>query len=164
LLLLFLILIGPTAVLGLVYQIAGTSFLMERAKGTARWQQGFLGLGLGTRELAPFARIDHVEVAGDFAEELPSGDLQDVVRWEVRLVKDNGRALEVGAVAAARPLAEEALARANALAAALAEMAGVEARPGTLPAWALLPDIDEIGDEIGDDEASDPDGLGRETI
>ena len=130
-LLLFVIVAGPAAVLGLVYQVAGSSFLVERAKGTARWQQGLLGLGLGTREVVPFDRIQRIEVGGDFEQELAGGDLQDVVRWEVRLVKDNGRVLEIAAVAAARPLAGEALERANALARAVAEMARVEARAGS---------------------------------
>ena len=141
-LLLFVLVIGPMAVLGLVYHVAGSSFLMERAKGTARWQQGFLGLGLGTRELVPFARTQRIEVVGDFEEELADGDLQDVVRWQVRLVKDNDRVLEIAAVAAARSLADEALDRANALATAVGAMAGVEVRAGTLPAWALA-DLDE---------------------
>ena len=42
-----------TAVMGLAYNVMGSAFLMERKKGTCRWQQGFLGLGLGTRELVP---------------------------------------------------------------------------------------------------------------
>ncbi|MFA7249949.1 MAG: hypothetical protein WC273_10005 [Dehalococcoidia bacterium] len=150
-LLLFAILAGPTAMLGLVYQVAGTAFLMERAKGTCRWQQGFLGLGLGTRELVPFPRIKRIEVGGDFAEELPSGDLQDVVRWEVRLVKDNDRVLPIGLVAAARPLAGEALERANDLGRALAEMSGAPFVAGALPAWAFEDDEDDEGDQRGAD-------------
>ena len=149
-LLLFAILAGPTAMLGFVYQVAGSAFLMERAKGTCRWQQGFLGLGLGTRELVPFPRIQRIEVGGDFAEELPSGDLQDVVRWEVRLVKDNERALVVGLVVVARPLAAEALARANDLGQALAEMAGAPFVAATLPAWAFE-DAENHG-EAGEDD------------
>ena len=136
-LLLFAIVAGPTAMLGFVYQVAGSAFLMERPKGTCRWQQGFLGLGLGTQELVPFARIQRIEVGGDFAEELPSGDLQDVVRWEVRLVKDNDRVLVVAQVSAARPLATEALGRANDLATALGEMAGAPVVVAALPAWAI---------------------------
>lgn len=137
LLLLFAIVAGPTAMLGFVYQVAGSSFLMERPKGTCRWQQGFLGLGLGTQELVPFARIKRIEVAGDFEDELPGGDLQDVVRWDVRVVKDNDRVLDVAATMAARSLAADALARANDLASSLAEMAGAPFTPATLPAWAL---------------------------
>lgn len=157
-LLLFVMVAGPTAVLGLVYNVLGSSFLMERRKGTCRWQQGFLGLGLGTRELVPFPRIDHLEVGGDFEEELNSGDLQDVVRWEVRLVKDNGRVLEVASITTARPLADEALERANRLAGALGEMCGKPVTPGAIPEWAL----DDYRDEDeGDEDEGDKDGDAR---
>ena len=145
-LLLFAIVAGPTAMLGFVYQVAGSAFLMERAKETCRWQQGFLGLGLGTRELVPFPRIRRIEVGGDYEEELPGGDLQDVVRWEVRLVKDNDRVLTVGVAAAARPLAEEALGRANDLGQALAAMSGAPFVAATLPAWGF----DDEGGEAGE--------------
>lgn len=146
-LLLFAIVAGPTAMLGIVYQIAGSAFLMERPKGTCRWQQGFLGLGLGTQELVPFGRIKRIEVSGDFEEELRSGDLQDVVQWEVRVVKDNDRVLPVGVVVAARPLADEALDRANDLGAALAEMSGAPFTPAVLPAWAFEDDDEPEGDD-----------------
>ncbi len=133
---------GPTAVLGVVYNVMGSAFVMERKKGTCRFQQGFLGLGLGTRELVPFGRIASIEVAGDFEAELGSGDLQDVVRWEVRLVKDNGRVLPFAAISAARPLADEALERANLVARATAEMCGAPLTEGRLPEWAL-PEVEE---------------------
>ena len=152
-LLIFAILAGPTAMLGFVYQVAGSAFLMERAKGTCRWQQGFLGLGLGTRELVPFPRIQRIEVGGDYEDELPGGDLQDVVRWEVRLVKDNDRALVVGLVVAARPLAEEALDRANDLGQALAEMAGAPFVEAALPAWAFEDEDEDVESDEDDAEA-----------
>jgi hypothetical protein len=142
---------GPTAMLGIVYNALGSSFMMERKKGTCRWQQGFLGLGLGTRELVPFPRIDHIEVGSDFEDELKSGDLQDVVRWSVNLVKDNGRVLEMAAITTARPLADEALERANALAAALGEMCEKPVTPGAIPEWALE-DYDEDADDLDADE------------
>jgi hypothetical protein len=153
LLLLFAIVAGPTAMLGFVYQVAGSSFLMERPKGTCRWQQGFLGLGLGTQELVPFARIKRIEVVGDFEDELPGGDLQDVVRWDVRVVKDNDRVLDVAATMSARPLAEEALGRANDLGAALAEMSGAPLIAAALPAWALPEDAPEAAGAPGGGEA-----------
>ena len=152
LLLLFAIIAGPTAMLGFVYQVAGSAFLMERPKGTCRWQQGFLGLGLGTQELVPFARIKRIEVSGDFEDELRGGDLQDVVHWEVRVVKDNDRVLAVGVAVAARPLADEALERANDLGAALAEMAGAPFTPAALPAWALDDDDPDDEDAAEDDD------------
>ncbi len=141
-LLLVAIVAGPAAMLGFVYQVAGSAFLMERPKGTCRWQQGFLGLGIGTEELVTFARIKRIEVGGDFADELASGDLQDVIRWEVRVVKDNHRVLLVGVISTARSLAEEALGRANDLGGALAAMSGAPLTPGALPAWAFEDDED----------------------
>lgn len=129
---------GPTAVLGLVYNVMGSAFVMERKKRTCRFQQGFLGLGLGTRELVPFERIARIEVGGDFETELGSGDLQDVVHWEVRLIKDNGRVLPFAAISAARPLADEALERANIVARATAEMCGSPVAEGRLPEWAVM--------------------------
>ena len=120
--------LGPAAVLGLVFNIAGSSVSIEREKQSVRLQQGFLGLGLGTSELVPFWRIERVEVAGDLTDELSSGELQDVVQWDVHVVKDSGRTVGLGAVVAARPLAAEALERANRLAVAVGELIGVEAR------------------------------------
>ena len=157
-LLLVVLFLGPAAVLGVVYNVVGSSFLMERRKGSARWQQGFLGLGIGTRELVPFERIARIEVVSDFEEELASGDLQDVVTWTVQLVKDNDRELEIGAVAAARPLADEALERANELATALARMATAPAELAALPAWALV-DYEDDAADLGRREGA-PDVVG----
>ncbi|MDA1009949.1 MAG: hypothetical protein O2888_00580 [Chloroflexi bacterium] len=151
-LLIFVMIAGPTAVLGLVYNVLGSSFLMERKKGTCRWQQGFLGLGLGTRELVPFPRIDHLEVGGDFDDALNSGDLQDVVRWEVRLIKDNQRVLEVASITTARPLADEALERANELAVALGVMCGKPALTADIPEWAVADYLDDEATDVGDDD------------
>jgi len=162
-LLVFIIIAGPTSVLGLVYNAMGTAFLMERRKGTCRWQQGFLGLGLGTRELVPFPRIQRIEVGGDFDDELGSGDLQDVVRWDVRLVKDNDRVLDIANITTARPLADEALERANALASALGAMCEKSVRLAEIPAWALedYQDSDDlVASGAAEDEmiGAEPDG------
>ena len=48
----------------------GRSVLLERQKQSVRWQQGLLGLGIGTDELVPFWRIDHIAVEGDYEAEL----------------------------------------------------------------------------------------------
>ncbi|MPZ98378.1 MAG: hypothetical protein GEU80_03400 [Dehalococcoidia bacterium] len=132
-LLVLLLIFGPAAVLGLVYNVVGSAFIMERKKQSARWQQGFLGLGLGTHELVPFWRISEIRVRTDYDDELAGGDLQDVVEWAIELVKDNGRVLQVGTVVAARPLAQEATERANRVAEALAEMAGAAAALAAVP-------------------------------
>jgi ABC-type multidrug transport system fused ATPase/permease subunit len=133
LLLLLVIVLGPLAVIGFVNNVAGTSFLMERAKYSARWQQGLLGLGLGTYELVPFNRIQRFAVLDDYDDVLGSGIEQDIVHFEVILVKDNDRELAVGSVIAARALAHEAGARANRLAEALAAMSGAPVEVAELP-------------------------------
>ncbi|RLT35520.1 MAG: hypothetical protein DWI59_03200 [Chloroflexi bacterium] len=132
-LLLVALFLGPVGILGLVYGAMGASFVMERAKGSARWQQGFLGLGIGTVDGVGFGDVARLEVTGDFERELTDGDRQDVVHWEIRLVKANGRVLNIGVVVAARPLAAIGLERANRLCEAVAAMAGVEARAAVLP-------------------------------
>jgi hypothetical protein len=137
LLLLLAILLGPAAVLGFVYNVYGTEFLVERRKGTARWHQGFLGLGLGTFELVPFDRITRIEVHCDLDEDLSSGQLQDLVEFDVRIVKDNGRVLDVGNVTCAHAFIEDGADRANRLALALAEMTGRDLAAFELPEGAL---------------------------
>jgi len=137
-LLLLALILGPVGVLGVVYSAIGSSFIMERKKNSARWQQGFLGLGIGTVELVPFQRIQRIEVDTDYDDELRSGELNDIVHSAVVLVKDNGRRLTIGTVAAARPLADLGIERANRLAGHVAAMAGVEA------ALAALPETDTI--------------------
>ena len=132
-LLLLALFLGPVGILGLVYGAVGSSFVMERAKQTARWQQGFLGMGIGTTEVAPFDQIARIEVGGDFDLELTAGERQDLVHWDVRLVKASERAITVGTVVVARPFADIGMERANRLCAALASMAGVEARLAVLP-------------------------------
>ncbi|MDA0815096.1 MAG: hypothetical protein O2924_00795 [Chloroflexi bacterium] len=161
-LLIFVMVAGPTAVLGLVYNVLGSSFLMERKKGTCRWQQGFLGLGLGTRELVPFPRIDRIVVAGDFEDSLNSGDLQDVVRWEIQLIKDNQRVLEVASITTARPLADEALERANDLAIALGAMCDKPAVTAEIPEWAIEDYFDNSDEPPGHEAFDDLAGLDEE--
>jgi hypothetical protein len=134
LLLVVAILLGPAAVLGFVYNVYGSEFLVERRKRTARWHQGFLGLGIGTFELVPFERIARIEVHSDFDDDLSSGQMQDFVEFDVRIVKDNDRVLDVASLTCARAFAEEGAARANRLAAALAEMSGRELTAFVLPA------------------------------
>ncbi|MEZ4553420.1 MAG: hypothetical protein R3B59_05875 [Dehalococcoidia bacterium] len=134
LLLLVSLILGPVSVLGIVYNAIGSSFLMERKKQSARWQQGFLGMGIGTVDFVPFRRIKHIEVTSDYDDELASGEVQDIVQWDVVMVKDNDKRLTVGSVAAARALADLGAERANRLADRVAAMAGVEAVLAPVPA------------------------------
>jgi predicted CoA-binding protein len=126
--LLVAMLLGPAAVLGFVYNFAGSAVIVDRTKQSVTVQQGFLGLGIGTAELVPFSRIGSIEVAGDAEVELSGGELQDVVQWEVLLVKDNEKIVEIGTITSLRRFAGEGLERANRLARAVAEMTGTTAR------------------------------------
>ena len=125
--------LGPVATLGFVFAVIGSSMVVDRRKQSAHWQQGFLGLGIGTTTSIPFDRIDHIAVTGDYNEEDAGGRGHDFVTWEVEIVRGDGRRNSMGSVIAARPLADVALDRANRLAEAVGEMAGAEARLDMLP-------------------------------
>ena len=132
--LLVAMLLGPAAVLGFVYNFAGSAVIVNRTKQSVTLQQGFLGLGLGTAELVPFSRISSIEVAGDADEELSGGQLQDFVQWDVLLVKDNEKIVEIGTITSLRRFAGEGLERANRLARAVAEMTGATVHEETFEA------------------------------
>ena len=129
--------LGPVAALGFVFALFGSSVVVDGRKRAAHWQQGFLGLGIGTTTAVPFERVARIEVSGDLDDADARGEPPQVVTWLVELVRDDGRRHELGAVLAARPLAAEGLARAGRLAEAVAALAGAEARlpppPGAPP-------------------------------
>lgn len=124
-LLLIALLLGPIGALGLVFSIAGTAFVMERANRAARWQQGFLGMGIGTTDGVPFARIAAVEAVSDADLPMRSGEQQDMVTFEVAIAREDGKRMPVASVVAPRSLAAEGAERVNRLATALAAMAEV---------------------------------------
>lgn len=136
-LLLMIVIFGPTAILGTIYGIVGSNFVMEKTKGTSRLQQKYLGLGIGTQEMIPFDRIKSVDVLGNFMEEHASGDLQDITEWEVFLIKDNDRKISVCKSNSARILANSSMLKANIVAEALADMSESEFNPAIIPEWAL---------------------------
>lgn len=143
-LLLIALLLGPIGALGLVFSIAGTAFVMERANRAARWQQGFLGMGIGTTDGVPFARIAAVEAVSDADLPMRSGERQDMVTFEVVIAREDGKRMPVASVVTPRSLAAEGAERVNRLAAALAAMAEVAV------VLAPVPEDDEYGD--GDEE------------
>lgn len=130
LLLMGALLLIPLSGVGLVYSIGGAKLVVDRDKGSAVWQQGLLGMGVGTREVAPFPKIAQVLVEETTAEKL-QGQRQDLAQWEISVVRSSGRRLVVGAVTVPRPLARDGLDRAREVAAAIAAMTGA---PLSLPA------------------------------
>ncbi len=92
--LLFSLFALPISVMGLVGSIAGADVVVDGRKGAATWQQGYLGMGIGTKELVPFAKIDHLEVTieGDQPDrwhEQPD----DLRQFALVLVKQSGKRL-----------------------------------------------------------------------
>jgi hypothetical protein len=123
LLLMGALLLIPLSGVGLVYSIGGAKVVVDRAKGSVVWQQGLLGMGVGTREVAPFPKIAQVTVEETTAEKL-RGQRQDLAQWEISVLRSSGRRLTMGAVTVPRPLAREGLDRAREVGEAIAAMSG----------------------------------------
>lgn len=121
--------IAPLSAMGLVYSLVGASVVIDAGKGSARFQQGLLGLGLGTLELVPFGKIERIELA-----DLPLGEGErggpppplDLRGWELVLVKTSGRRLPLGQVLTVNvpDLIDEGFERALAAAQAVADLVG----------------------------------------
>ena len=118
--------IFPLAAMGLVYSLFGANVIIDRRKGSATFQQGWIGLGLGTRELVPFEKIDHIAL-----EETTLGDVEspwlapiDVRVWDIVLVKTSEKRLSIGMVMipAEPDLAQEGLTRARQAAGVIAAL------------------------------------------
>ena len=120
----------PLAGMGFVYSIVGASVVIDATKQSATWQQGLLGLGVGTRELVPFAKIALFEVvevarAGVDAEEHAR---EPLLQWDLVLVKSSERRLNVATVAVLRPAGPEAYRRIAGVALAIGKLTGAEVR------------------------------------
>jgi hypothetical protein len=113
----------PLAGIGFVYTIAGTDVVFEREKQSGLWQQGFLGMGVGTTELVPFWKISEIRIE-EVTAERQRGQLQDLAQLEIVLVKESGKRLRIGDVIVARSMVREGLADVREVAEAIAEMTG----------------------------------------
>ncbi len=140
--------------LGTVHSLMGSYVLVETEKQSVRFQQGLLGLGLGTRELVPFWKIDHIELAdGDLGVGRGPAFPFTMRAWEVVLVKTNGKRLTIGQVTVpeAEELLDEGFSRAYRVAEAVAHLTG---RPLVITA-ALEPETAlELEEEKAGKEAS----------
>lgn len=122
LLLLFAVIAIPLSGTGLVYSLIGAHVVIDAAKGSATWQQGMIGLGIGTEELVPFAKITAiaVEEVGEATGRLT----EELAQWQIVLVKVSGKRLVLGGLTAPRSLAKDALAPALELAQAIGAITG----------------------------------------
>jgi len=117
------LLLVPFSAMGFVYSIYGANVVIDRKKATAVWQQGFLGMGVGTQELAPFAKIERVEIE-EVSREEQAGGAQDFAQFEIRVLKTSGRRLAIGQVTVPHSIRDDGLARAREVGEAVAEMTG----------------------------------------
>jgi len=123
------VIIAPFSAMGLVYSLIGAHVVIDARKQSARFQQGVMGLGLGTVELAPFWKIDRIELEDlDLGEVVPRGPPPplDLRGWEIVLVKASGKRLSIGQVIAANTpdLIDEGFGRALDAAEAMAALVG----------------------------------------
>ncbi len=123
------VILAPFSAMGLVYSLIGAAVVVERAKQSVRFQQGVLGLGLGTVELVPFWKVDRIEVEDvQLGEVTPRGPPPplDLRGWDVVLVKTSGKRLHIAQVLAANTpdLIDEGFVRVLDAAEAIAGMAG----------------------------------------
>ncbi|MSQ61734.1 MAG: hypothetical protein EXR43_04050 [Dehalococcoidia bacterium] len=137
-LLLLAVVLIPFAGMGLIYALYGTNIIFDGRKGTATFQQGVIGLGIGTVELVPFAKIAQfvVEEAGeDDADPLPT---EELTQWQLTLVKVSGKRRRIGGMVMLRSFEMAALGPVIELGRALAEFTD---KP------LVLPEIEENQDE-----------------
>lgn len=113
----------PLAGIGFVYTVAGTNVVFERQKQSGLWQQGFLGMGVGTAELVPFWKIDQIRIE-EVTRERQRGQVQDLAQLEILLVKQSGKRLRVGDIVVPRSMVREGLADVRDLAEAIAALTG----------------------------------------
>lgn len=141
-LLLLALLCLPVAGMGLVYALFGANVLIDRRKQSATWQQGLLGLGIGTVELVPFWKIEAIVVEEAGAEQKQA--TEEVAQWEISLLKQSGKRLSIGRLNSARAQSEYSLARAIDVAQAISSLTGAPLRlPDATPSTSLEPMADK---------------------
>ncbi|MPZ23434.1 MAG: hypothetical protein GEU28_07785 [Dehalococcoidia bacterium] len=125
--LLVLLLLGalfalPFAGMSLVYTIVGANIVIDRAKKSIVFQQGVLGLGVGTREVVPFWKMSELRL--DDLAEGGRGPTEEFAQWQITLLKDSGRVLQIASLTYPRDQEEIALSQMRRLAHAIADLAG----------------------------------------
>ncbi|MGK2966748.1 MAG: hypothetical protein ACSLFM_14255 [Tepidiformaceae bacterium] len=135
-LLLFCLAIVPLSVMSLISSIIGADVVIDSRKGSATWQQGYLGMGIGTKELVPFHKIDHLEVTieGDKPDRWHN-ETDTLRQFALILVKQSGKRLTLAQVPVPEAYQEDGMDRILAVAHAIAALVETSV---TLPeGWAL---------------------------
>ena len=135
--LLAMLLLVPLSAMGLVSSLVGADVVVDAAKNSATWQQGYLGMGVGTRELVPFEKIDHLEITVEGDEPDRWQQLSDDLRqFRLTLVKKSGKQLTLAQVPVPANAQEDGMDRTMAVAQAVAAVTG--ARLQLPPGWELI--------------------------
>ena len=123
----------PASVMGLVSSIAGADVIVDVRKNSVTWQQGYLGMGIGTKELVPFEKIDYLEITIEGAE----GDLT--------IVKKSGKRVQLAQVPVLASGQADGMDRTLAVGNAVAALTGSSVR---IPEGWELVEIDTTSGEI----------------
>ena len=136
-LLLFALLAVPISTMALVTAVIGADVVIDGRKGAATWQQGFLGMGVGTRELVPFAKIDHLAITIEGEAPDRWREERDVLRqFSLVLVKQSGKRLTLTQVPVPAGDQTDGMDRTLAVANAIGSVTGAEV---VLPeGWELI--------------------------
>lgn len=121
LLLMVSLVLVPLSSMGLVFSIIGANVIIDAKKQSATWQQGLLGLGIGTQELVPFWKIREI-VVEEVGRAPGMQPIEELAQYSIALVKTSGKRLEIGNVILPRSLEAEAIGRAREVAQAIAKL------------------------------------------
>ncbi|GBD24176.1 hypothetical protein HRbin29_01850 [bacterium HR29] len=145
--LLLLLLLFPVSVMGLIGALVGADVVADARKGSVTFQQGFLGMGIGTKELVPFAKVAHLEIVveGDTPDRW-RGHTDDLRQFTLLLVKTSGKRLSIATVPVPAFGQLDGMDRTLAVGQALAALIGTEVR---IPeGWELVEVDAETGEPL----------------
>ena len=145
--LLVCLIVVPFSTIALISAVIGADVVVDSKKGSATWQQGFLGMGIGTKELVPFAKIDHLEEAieGDQPDRW-RGEADALRQFSLTLVKKSGKRLSLANVPVPAYGQADGMDRTLAVGNAVAQLTGSTV---TLPeGWELVEIDTSTGDPV----------------
>jgi hypothetical protein len=137
----------PISVMALIGALVGADVVIDARKGSATWQQGYLGMGIGTKELVPFAKIDHLEIAveGDQPDRWHEHS-DDLRQFSLVLVKQSGKRLTLANVPVPVYGQTDGMDRTLAVGQAVARLVGSKV---TIPeGWEFVEIDTETGEEV----------------
>lgn len=115
------ILLVPFSGMGFIYSIYGANVVINKDKRTAVWQQGLLGMGVGTEELVPFEKIERIEIE-EIRDSVDAEGVHDFAQYEVRVLKKSGKILQLGQVNVRGDMLDDGLRRARHVGEAVARL------------------------------------------